>query len=623
MTFLERLREILQLRKGVIGEGEQTDNQSFLEAKSSTQQDVLAHIQSTPKGITFVHGKAGSGKSYLIKQIEKNHPRCQVLAPTNLAAGLYRHGRTIHSFFYGYFDNMEEGFQNPSNLTSQKVKSFAYNLQNINLIIIDEVSMVRADVFEMMHKICSLALNNSQPFGGIPVMVVGDLFQLPPVVTSEAELEYLQNEYKGIYFFNSHVIQQNLNSINYFELTNSYRQKGDAEFISLLDSFRRPLTIDEKTILIEKLNSRIVSQLPEKTLHIASSNEQVRKINNMELCKLGGKSVTIEATYTIKTKDNKGYEVLKHSQLDSSTDIQPIIVPSCFESQLSFKPGARVMFTKSSKVGGFKNGEFGEILGFQDDCFIIRKENGETVECPSQKDRYKQSLMTDYRYELEYDKATHKLVTVKPHVQKTVQYPLKLAYAFTIHKSQGQTYDRIILDLKSHIFAPGQLYVALSRVKTLNGLFLTQPISYSDIISSDDVFQFLYILRSKDLQNNDSIFLKRPSKQNIHPQCLSFLKYVDKYEEEPSLSRHLLHIISAYSDLITTDHPALATIELLKIVEVICSCYETSSFDNLLIGMIDHIDNVKDCDRLLNAIFEIYTEVRKGPKKAVSLDNHF
>lgn len=624
MAILDKIKEALQSRTKASEVAATQKKTDYIEEKGCTQQEVLDFVKGEPNGITFVHGKAGSGKTYLIKQIEKANPLCQVLAPTNLAASLYQRARTLHSFFHGYFDNMDEGYQNPSNLTPLKVSTFKNVLRNIDMIIIDEVSMVRADVFEMMHQICSTARNDDRPFGGIPVIVVGDLFQLPPIVTSEAELNYLQNEYQGVYFFNSHVVRQNIKSLNFFELTTSYRQKGDAEFISLLESFRRPLSIEEKTSLIERLNTRVVSQIPDKTIYIASSNEQVRKINEQELSKLKGELTTIDARYTIKKKGKDEYEVLRHSQLSTDIEIEPIIVPSCFESQLSFKPGARVMFTKSSKIGGFNNGEFGEIMEFNNAYFTIRKENKDVmVQCPDPKDRYRHSLVSDYRYEMVYDKSLHKLARVKPHVQKTEQYPLKLAYAFTIHKSQGQTYDRIVLDLKSHIFAPGQLYVALSRVKSLDGLYLTQPISYSDIISSDEVFEFLFKLRSKTVTHDATILLRRPRRPQIHPQCMTFLTYVDRHEEEPSLGRNLMHIISSYNDLIAVNHPELATIELLKIVEIICSCYDTASYDALLTGMVDSLDSVKECNRLLNTIFEIYTEVRKGPKKAVSIDRHF
>ena len=173
----------------------------------STQEDVINYLKDVPQGITFVHGKAGCGKTHLIKKLVERVSGCQVLAPTNMAVNLYHGARTIHSFFWGGLDNLEEGFQDPQNLIDKDLSRVSCELGNLRMIIIDEISMVRADLFEMMNQICQRVKRNSLPFGGIPIVVVGDMFQLPPIVSDEEVLKYLKNEYGGIYFFNSHVIQ--------------------------------------------------------------------------------------------------------------------------------------------------------------------------------------------------------------------------------------------------------------------------------------------------------------------------------------------------------------------------------------------------------------------------------
>ncbi|MDE6298525.1 MAG: AAA family ATPase, partial [Muribaculaceae bacterium] len=162
---------------------------------SSTQKDVLGYLKHFHPGITFIHGKAGCGKTHLIKQIEARNPGCQVVVPTNLAASLYRRARTIHSLFHAGFDNVEEGIQNPLNITPAKASAMAIKLSGISMLVVDEISMVRADTFEMMHRLCQAARENNLPFGGLQVVVVGDLFQLPPVVSDEAIHNYQINDY--------------------------------------------------------------------------------------------------------------------------------------------------------------------------------------------------------------------------------------------------------------------------------------------------------------------------------------------------------------------------------------------------------------------------------------------
>lgn len=594
----------------------------YIEPVSSSQEEVLSHLQNKPTGITFVHGKAGSGKTYLIRKIENSVGGCQVLTPTNLASTLYRNAKTIFSFFHKCFDDIEEGYQNPQHVTEASTLGFNA-LETVSMLILDEISMVRADTLEMIHEICRTVRHNDLPFGGIPTVLVGDLFQLPPVVSAVAVDEYLKKEYGGIYFFNSHVIQSNLNNIRLFELTKSYRQQNDADYLQILDTFRKPLTGKEKLDLANKLNTRVVSDIPDNAIYITSSNEQVGRVNATKLDLLPGDIQTVDAEYTIRKMDDTGYEILKHSELPTDKDIRPIIIPSSCEGQLVFKPGARVMFCKSSKRYGYNNGEFGVITGFDGKSFYIKKDNGGyIVKCPNPEDRYYTNQKTDYRHDMEYDETRHILRRKTPYVQKTVQFPLKLAYAFTIHKTQGQTYDEIVLDLTSHIFAPGQLYVALSRVKTLNGLYLTKKIALSDIISDNEVFQFLFRIRLSNNATGNSIHLRQKS-GCITPLSRSFAAYVDRHETDPHIAGFLTYVASCYSDLAVADQPQLAAMELLKIVEIICGSYETTAYEPLLLELCGDLTDIKHCNTLFNAIFEIYTEVINGPRKKMVKDNKF
>ena len=548
-----------------------------------------------------------------------------MLTPTNLAAKLYPYGRTLHSFFHPCFDSLDEGYQNPANVTEASTLGFRRILENVRMLVIDEISMVRADTFEMMHEICRVVMDNDEPFGGIPVVVAGDLFQLSPIVATEAENDYLQNEYGGIYFFNSHVIQDNIDKIKLFELTKSYRQQGDEEFAEILDAFRQPLSSQQKIDLLKKLNTRVTKQLPDNAVYIASSNDQVSKVNAMKLSQLPGDIKTLEAEYTIRTLDNTQEVTLKHRDLPCKEDIYPIIVPSCFDSIFNFKVGAKVVFCKSSKYWGYSNGEFGIIRGYdsREKCFTVEKiSNGYLVKCPNPNDRYKSNQMTDYRYEMEYDQHTHELKRKLPYIQKTTQYPLKLAYAFTVHKAQGQTYDKVILDLSSHIFAPGQLYVALSRVKTLDGLFLTQPIVYSDIISDDSVLRFLFQLRVINKASNAPM-LTRPRELPVSPLCRSFIAFVDKNEREQGVARFLSHVVTCYSDMVLNNEPQLAAVELLKAVDIICSSYETEKYNEIIKSKLDDLGTIEKCNTLLNIIYEIYTEVIHERRRQLITDNKF
>lgn len=453
------------------------------------QQRIIDDFLTTPAPITLIQGKAGSGKSYLIRELVSKIGGSVILVPTNMAKSVYSNAQTMHSFFYGEFDDLDEGYQNPKTYSSARnsYHSFFVNkLRPVRTMIIDEISMVRADTFEMMNVICQETLRNRDPFGGIKVILVGDMFQLPPIVEDEETGRYLKDEYGGYYFFNSHVIQRHLNDIRFYELKHSVRHGNDPEYERILDNLRRGCPIDIAVPMLDRLNSRVMplALMPPKVISIASSNAEVLRINHQELAKLSGQEYRELAVFTIKRKNDNHYTqyTVGQKQLDEK-EYNTIEVPSKFESEFMFKVGARVMFTESKKKLGYVNGDFGTVVRKEGNSIVVRIEKtGDTV---------KINRVDHYRYRMKYDETKRDLVKVTPYVQKTNQYPLKLAYAFTIHKSQGQTYEQVVLDLHSHIFASGQLYVALSRVKTLNGLFLTKPITISDIIVDKKVISFM------------------------------------------------------------------------------------------------------------------------------------
>lgn len=586
-----------------------------------TQDDVLKYLKTVPSGITFVHGKAGCGKSFLIRRLASEINGCQVLTPTNLAASLYHGARTIHSFFYGVLDDLDEGYQNPQNILSAKTEAFRARLSGIRMLIIDEISMVRADLFEMMNQICQKAMHNSSPFGGIPLVIVGDMFQLPPIVSDDAVLEYLKHEYGGIYFFNSHIIQRELRNIKLFELTFSYRQANDPSFVKILDAFRQPLSPEERVRIMDAINSRVTDNFPPNAMYVASSNEEVRKVNTQKLSELPGQITTIDAEYTIRTKDWTEEVTLKHRDLPSDKDICEIVVPSAYDSQLRFKIGARVVLCKSSKRAGYVNGDFGTIEGFNGDYFTIILDNGSAIKCPSPNDAYRSSQMNEYRYEMVYDPAKHELVRKTPFIQKTKQFPVKLAYAFTIHKAQGQTYDSVILDLNSHIFAPGQLYVALSRAKSLQSLYLTKPVTYSDIISDDSIFIFLDNLREYNSINKTSGATIQQRTKKINSLCYNFSNFIDRNEKDISAKDYMQYTLSSFETLFDINEYKKAFWELQKVVDLIVSSYQVDNYSKL-IDVVKQENFTQDgCKFALNAIFEIYTDVVKLPKRQYQTDN--
>ena len=279
------------------------------------------------------------------------------------------------------------------------------------------------------------------------------------------------------------------------------------------------------------------------------------------------------------------------------------------------------MLCKNSKCFGYINGDFGTIEGFNGNNFTIKLDNGSRIQCPNPGDAYKSSQMNEYRYEMVYDQAKHKLIRKTPYIQKTKQFPVKLAYAFTIHKAQGQTYDSVILDLNSHIFAPGQLYVALSRAKSLQGLYLTKPVTYSDIISDDSIFVFLDNLREYNHLKDPSSVMPQKNKINTTPISYNFSYFIERKETDSSSKDYLLYALNSFDTLYDYGEYEKAYWELQKVVDLIISTYQVDDYSDM-IAIVKQKNYTKDgCKFAMNAIYEIYTDVVNRPKRQYQTDN--
>ncbi len=406
----------------------------------------------------FLTGKAGTGKTTFLKYIKENSKRkVAVLAPTGIAA-INAGGQTIHSFF-----KLEFGPLLPDDVQFHEatlIKKLRYNKKQISLIreidtlVIDEVSMVRADLLDMIDKVMRTVRNNDfLPFGGVQVLLIGDPFQLPPV-TNKEEWELLRRWYKCPFFFSSMAFKS-LNPVC-VELEKIYRQK-DSRFIEVLNSVREnKITTTDLKILNDRVGLKEVKD--QNYITISTHNYIVDTINEEKLKLLENNSFHYNA------------EIFKDFPIKSApTDIQ-----------LELKVGAQVMFIKNEigELKRFYNGSIGEVVKLTDDEIYVRVSSGEEI-------KVEYYLWENIKYEWN---ATKKEVNRKV-TGGFKQYPLRLAWAITVHKSQGLTFEYVKADL-SKSFSEGQVYVALSRCKSLEGLVLSSPIKRSVIRTNGYVVKF-------------------------------------------------------------------------------------------------------------------------------------
>lgn len=406
----------------------------------------------------FLTGKAGTGKSTLLEYWRsKTKQNIVVLAPTGVAA-LNVRGQTIHSFF---------GFRpgiTPSLVRKHNNKSL-YN--KLDAVVIDEISMVRADLLDCVDKFMRLnGKDPSKPFGGVRMVFLGDLYQLPPVVT-EDEQDYFNDYYASPYFFSAKVLNDKRllgDDFNFriIELNKIYRQKDD-DFIKLLNRVRENST-DEKDLAV--LNNRydpyFVCSEDDFYIYLTATNALAAQINKERLYKLA------EQEFVFKGKSEGDFE-------DRVTPSDPL---------LKLKVGAQVMMVNNDKESRWVNGTIGKIIE------IGREIKGARIFVELDDNKVVEVLpFTWHNYKHFLDKAQNKVETET--VGTYTQYPIKLAWAVTIHKAQGKTFQKAVLDIGWGTFAHGQLYVALSRCATLSGLVLKQKLLKKHIITDPVVVDFL------------------------------------------------------------------------------------------------------------------------------------
>jgi len=415
---------------------------------------VLDTLEKDGKSM-FVTGRAGTGKSTLLQLFRRTtRKKTAVLAPTGVAA-LNVQGQTIHSFF-GFPPRIVTP-QEASRKVSRKDLKRLY--QNLEVLIIDEISMVRADILDGINRFLQINRENISPFGGVQVVFFGDPFQLPPVVTNDpVEVGYFRDYYETPYFFSAKVFEEPDFNLEMLELRKVYRQES-RHFLRLLEAIRiNNLDHDD----LQDLNVRWTPdfETPEGYITLSARNATADKINRTALERLPGREMTFLA-------EVKG-------QFD------PGNFPT--EALLRLREGAQVMFVKNDLEKQFVNGTIGKViqLGSEKITVLVEEENGKKRKIDVAPAEWE---IIRYKSEPSGEIGTETVGSFR-------QYPLKLAWAITIHKSQGKTFDRILVDLGSGAFEHGQLYVALSRCRTLEGIVLRQPIRHQDVITDEQVVEF-------------------------------------------------------------------------------------------------------------------------------------
>ena len=475
-------------------------------------QSTLKLIQFTRNSV-FLTGKAGTGKSTFLRHICANtKKKYVVLAPTGIAA-INAGGSTMHSFFKLPFYPILPDDPNLSLQRGRIHEFFKYAkphrklLEQIELVIIDEISMVRADIIDAVDRILRVYSRNlREPFGGKQILLVGDVFQLEPVVKND-EREILNRFYPTPYFFSARVFSEiDLVSI---ELQKVYRQT-DPVFVSVLDHIRNNTA---GAADLQLLNTRYGTQIEQNEedmyITLATRRDNVDYINDKKLAELPGEPVTFEGEIEGDFPE---------SSLPTSKD-------------LILKPGAQIIFIKNDYDRRWVNGTIGTISGIDDEDGTIYVITDDGKECDVKPDSWRNIR---YRYNEEKKEIEEEVLGTFS------QFPVRLAWAITVHKSQGLTFSRVVIDFTGGVFAGGQAYVALSRCTSLEGIQLKKPVNRADIFVRPEIVNFA------ERFNNRQAIDKALKQAQADVQYVAAVRAFDRGDMEECLEQFFRAIHSRY-----------------------------------------------------------------------------
>jgi ATP-dependent exoDNAse (exonuclease V) alpha subunit len=419
-------------------------------ALGTQQHEVLDQMENSVDHV-FITGRAGTGKTTLLHAfVESTAKQVAVCAPTGVAA-LAAGGQTIHSLLrlpIGIIGSRELGFIPKESLAV---------LAALDALVIDEISMVSADVLDSIdRRLRQAKRRRNTAFGGVQLIMFGDPYQLSPVVSGQAEKAYYKDHYRSPWFFDAKVWSETEMTIH--ELDTIHRQ-ADSEFRSVLNALREGRMAPDMGRMLNEHGMRTPEDPDLITL--STTNQAVSRINQSALERLPGKGKIAHADIEGDFGSNAAYPA---------------------DEQLALKPGARVMFLRNDTAGPdgprYVNGTVGVVEKITDTVLVDVDGQGVLVE-----------PVTWEKVRYEYSPATK--ILSQDVVAEFTQFPLRLAWAVTIHKAQGKTLDAAVIDLGPRAFAPGQTYVAFSRLTSLDGLYLKRPLSPSDIIVDEDVVRFM------------------------------------------------------------------------------------------------------------------------------------
>lgn len=488
-----------------------TDTPSQIDLENEEMQKALQIIQFTRRSL-FLTGKAGTGKSTFMRHIaatiKKKHI---ILAPTGIAA-INAGGSTLHSFFKLPFHPL---LPTDKRYSARNIRdTLKYNgektklLREVELIIIDEISMVRADIIDFIDKVLRIYNRNMrEPFGGKQLLLVGDIYQLEPVI-KEDERQLLRPFYPSCFFFDAHVFREM--QLIAVELKKVYRQR-DAQFISLLDHIRTSQVSDtDLRLLNARVNAEIGTEEGRLSITLSGRRDTVDYINEKQL-------------NTLPDQPTIFYGHIEGEFPENS-------LPTPIE--LEVKTGAQVLFIKNDKERRWVNGTLGTIIGFgdeEDGIIYVRTEDGRDFDV-------EREIWSNVRYT--FNEKEQKIE--EEEIGSYQQFPLRLAWAITVHKSQGLTFNNVKIDFTGGVFAGGQTYVALSRCTSLQGISLQEPIRRENIFVRTEVTNFARNY------NNLNIINSALQESKADKQYADAMAAFDKGDMQATIDNFFLAIHSRY-----------------------------------------------------------------------------